>query len=343
MSITIRIKPALFLLAWLIAMLPHGIARAQSGDAGRSALLAASGRADFAQLVLEQLKKERQLAAGLELLDTMISAAINPVAKGRLLEERSVLAELAGDWNASAQALSGAAGLSQNEAERAALELRAASAWINAGQDDKAKSLVDQVLGRTVQANLVSRGQLLRAWLHYRNNQPVQAYAGAALVLSLNLPSDRLSALQLALLVADPAAKAHWQSIYEKEFASFSAATSNFAPYFLPSPESLIARPAAVGTPSPLAAGQSVTVVPDTTGRSAQAAYYQIGVFSNLENAELAMDRLQKSGFRAMRSQRTQDARTLHIVYVAAGSDPAHTLLALKDAGFEAWPLQTAP
>jgi hypothetical protein len=325
------------LLACCLSVLVSGLAvldaQGQNSTASRAALIAAAGRADFAQVVLAQLALEKSLPAAVELLDSMIPLAVNPAAKQRLQLERVILAELAGDWESAASLLQAAAALARPGTERDNLLLRAAIAWLNAGQDSTSFALADQVLSSNQDVAVLSRAQLLRAWLYYRRNETVQAYAAVVLVLSMNVPADRLSALRLTLLVADAAAKSYWQSVYDKEFSNFPESAGSFVPYFLPVPESLKRESATLPVSTAVAANDAATLV----------QFFQIGVYTTGENADLAAERLQKAGFRALRSTRSQDGRTLQIVYVAAGADSAHTLIALKDAGFEAWPLTKAP
>jgi cell division protein FtsN len=69
--------------------------------------------------------------------------------------------------------------------------------------------------------------------------------------------------------------------------------------------------------------------------------FYQVGAYRKIVNAENANKKLISIGLDAYTTH--NKSSDLFIVYVSAGTDPAKTMLTLKDAGYEAWPLDAAP
>jgi tetratricopeptide (TPR) repeat protein len=71
--------------------------------------------------------------------------------------------------------------------------------------------------------------------------------------------------------------------------------------------------------------------------------YYQLGAFRNEANATLLSSRLARAGFKPKTARKESGTGVLSIVYLEAGSDPGRLMVALKDAGFESWPLFGEP
>jgi tetratricopeptide (TPR) repeat protein len=65
----------------------------------------------------------------------------------------------------------------------------------------------------------------------------------------------------------------------------------------------------------------------------------QTGLFSREENARGMEERLRAAGFTASTGRRTINGKPYWAVSVSPGTDPSHTILRLRDAGFEAFPV----
>jgi tetratricopeptide (TPR) repeat protein len=93
--------------------------------------------------------------------------------------------------------------------------------------------------------------------------------------------------------------------------------------------------PAASGTePGSAAASGSA---PAASGDKPSAL--QTGLFSREENARAMEERLRAAGFTASVSRRTINGNSYWAVSVSPGTDAGHTILRLRDAGFEAFPV----
>jgi hypothetical protein len=110
--------------------------------------------------------------------------------------------------------------------------------------------------------------------------------------------------------------------------------------FLFPGRESLAAGPPAALAPPP--GGGSLlppltTEITELTGEPAAAL--QAGLFSREENAQALARRLRAAGFSPSLSLRRVSAADYWSVLVPAGADMQQTILHLKDAGFEAFPL----
>uniref|UniRef100_A0A7C3IKA9 SPOR domain-containing protein n=1 Tax=Gracilinema caldarium TaxID=215591 RepID=A0A7C3IKA9_9SPIR len=78
---------------------------------------------------------------------------------------------------------------------------------------------------------------------------------------------------------------------------------------------------------------------PPESKSSAEETLLQVGLFSQQSNAQQMIDRLQKNGFKAELGKRTVNNTQYWIVTVPGGTNYNTTIMQLKDAGFEAFPL----
>jgi len=94
--------------------------------------------------------------------------------------------------------------------------------------------------------------------------------------------------------------------------------------------ESIVLRPERVDAPSAAAA-------PDS--KSAGPIALQVGLYRDEKNARALVSRLAAKGFAATATGRKTADATYWAVTVAPGEDHSATLMRLKDAGFESFPL----
>ncbi len=92
----------------------------------------------------------------------------------------------------------------------------------------------------------------------------------------------------------------------------------------------------AVASASPGLAASPVAT-PAASGSPALTRRYQVGIFSDLRHADELVAELQKKGFSPKIEKRTVAGKALLAVIVEGEADA--TLLRLKDAGYESWPL----
>jgi hypothetical protein len=76
-----------------------------------------------------------------------------------------------------------------------------------------------------------------------------------------------------------------------------------------------------------------------STAVSANTAILQTGLFSREENARAQAERLRSAGFSPSLNRRSVNGNEYWVVQVSAGQDMNNTILRLKDAGFESFPV----
>jgi cell division septation protein DedD len=98
--------------------------------------------------------------------------------------------------------------------------------------------------------------------------------------------------------------------------------------------------PSVAPAPAPASAAAVATApAPAATGPRAGPQALQTGLFSREENAHAAVARLAAKGFAAEVGRKTVNGVAYWAVSVAPGEDPNRTIMRLKDAGFESFPV----
>jgi hypothetical protein len=92
---------------------------------------------------------------------------------------------------------------------------------------------------------------------------------------------------------------------------------------------------------APVPAANPPAGAPESSAPSGEreAAVLQTGLFSREENARAMAERLKTAGFDARVSPRTVSGTAYWAVNVPSGPDINRTILALKNAGFESFPV----
>jgi cell division septation protein DedD len=65
----------------------------------------------------------------------------------------------------------------------------------------------------------------------------------------------------------------------------------------------------------------------------------QVGLYSKQENAQSMLDRLKSKGFTGTMSSKTVSGTPFWQVTLSPGADANQTIMILKDAGFESFPV----
>jgi hypothetical protein len=84
----------------------------------------------------------------------------------------------------------------------------------------------------------------------------------------------------------------------------------------------------------------AVQAPPEDLPPDAGREVLQAGLFSREENARALAERLQAAGFEAYLLRRTREGTAYWVVNVLPGSDMSRTIRALKEAGFESFPVK---
>ncbi|MDR1566765.1 MAG: SPOR domain-containing protein [Treponema sp.] len=248
-----------------------------------------------------------------------------PAQKSDALFRQARLYQLAGNYEKAAQAWR--EGANPSPADTRAL-LEASRLFISLGEYDKAESGIKVLFAAGDESPGV---MLLNAQLQAFKTGDTQA---------------------LALLAADPACAVMRSGIYYTlwKITGIQAWKTRLLVEYPQSPEARIARDAAgiipAGSPQwllfpgresiSLATG---TASPGAESPAAPAAALQTGLFNREENARAMAGRLEKAGFQARLARRSVNSDEYWAVLVPCGAEAGKTLMELKNAGFESFPV----
>lgn len=314
---------------------------------------------------LSTLSEALQAEDSLELLTEFAPLAADGEASKELLLKAGELALLLGRYDEAADSFESAA-FRLAPARDDALLLRSARERLAAGETERALERASLVLRSSSEPSLVREARLVLAWAALVAGRLPEAKRLASAVLSGDdaaiaapaggterrealfiewaaLPDERASTL--ALLAKEYPAS--------PEYALASGKASGQGMDFLPLPHwylsgilgavsgprpaGLVSAASSSGTGDEATKAATATAPPAEDSSGGKALRYQLGIFAKSGNATLLVAELSRKGFQAEIEERLVKGQKLEAVIVQAGS--GDTLLKLKDAGYEAYPL----
>ncbi|TFG83178.1 MAG: SPOR domain-containing protein [Spirochaetales bacterium] len=332
----------------VLCLLPMTAPAAQetSGATIVQSLAPRSAEPGFADLVLAASRSAVTIDDAITILVTLAPKVPQAVRKP-LLVDLANLYELAERWADAAEVWQEAAATPAGSRDAVSL-LSAAASWLAAGRPENAGVPARTALSLSSDQGLVDRATLLLGWSLLDSGD-----AGAALEVARSLvdsgrPQCRPGALILATRASEGAEHDRLMGLLEKEFPG-QASSALFARYGMAYLQSATPewKPADVGGAgsAPKQASDRPAVDAAVSAGSVQNGplWYQVGAFRERENAERQVKAMAGKGFSATVVEKSGSAGPVFAVYVAVGPDAGATLLALKDAGFEAWPVFDRP
>lgn len=325
-------------------------ATAQAAAADFAAELAALSRrsADngFVELSLSFVRSRRSLSEALSSLDAL--APLAPAERrAPLVRERAALLQAAGRWLEAAEAWQELARLTSDRGAQPEL-VASALCLLYAGDIEKARFMAEAAGLSTQDRELRALAALVVARARAAAGETEPALQAAREMIDGVGPAQRLAALRLAASLAEGQEKAAYERRIEAEFGGVSGGSEAFlallgaeADAGWKHPEAAAPAGGAAGgaAQAPVPAGGAASSAQGAVGTSGGPTHYQVGAFRDQANAQLVANRLNGLGFSASLRSRSDDRGAVFTVVVPAGSDPGATLLRIKDAGFEAWPL----
>lgn len=276
----------------------------------------------------------------LEMLSARASAADQ---KKLLVVQRASLLELAGRYGDAAVAWESAVTMIPGASDPGAL-LSAAACKMASGDVDGASGLVTALSFTAADADTRALAGVLAGWVALsRGNRDAALTAAQTGSGSASL-RVAIAALYLGVAATDGADRDAFRAALARRYPGLTddAAVSALS-LLMASTEPLTPRAAAQPGEKPAGKpgdGSGTTPVADGAA-SVAARYYQVGAFKDQANARALAQKLEKLGLAV--SYRLRSKKDLYVVFVETGADSAATILRLKDAGYEAWPLDEAP
>lgn len=316
-----------------------------------AALSRRSAEAGFVDLALSFIRSRRSLSEALGALEALAPLA-SAERRAPLLRERAALLQAAGRWQEAAEAWQELARLPSDRGAQPEL-LASALCLLYAGDVEKARIVAEAAGLSTQDRELRASAALVVARARAAAGEAESALKAARELIDGLGPARRLAALELAASLAEGQEKAEYERRIKAEFGVVvggsqaflallgASADSGWTPPEAAAPSSGGATPVAPApaAQAPAASGGTAASTQAAAEASAGPTHYQIGAFRDQANAQALVNRLNGLGFSASLRSRNDDRGGVFTVIVPAGSDPGATLLRIKDAGFEAWPL----
>lgn len=336
-------------IALLIAGCGVGFCQGAQAVSIRESIATQIGQAGFDDAWRAGLSKISSLEDALWLLGSLVKDARVGASLEFLYSERASLLELAGRYGEAAADWEAAS--SKGSDRSAEMLVQAAACRLAAGEDKAAAALSAKIAAAYQGSSWAAIAAVISAWASYQGGEGLPAAFPAAALTEHRDPRVAASALVLIAYASEASDRDKAKAHLRERFPALSKALETV-------PSHLVLATALRSTPSEPARAASTagsTAATPQTDRAAPkepapeaksaergaSVYYQVGAFRDKENADAAIERIKKLGVAAF--LKYKDDRKLYIVYVGAGADADKTILALKDAGFEAFRLDRAP
>ncbi len=337
-------------LVLLLCLIPYAVsAQSAAAKSVLGALVAKAGDAGFAASVLGAAATLGSIDDELWLLETLAPKASAIDQRKILVSQRASMLELSGRYADAAVVWESAVAMIPGKPDSAAL-LSAAACRLASGDADGAAGLVTALSFSPADAETVALADIIAGWIALSRGDRERAVASARRGVEAANGRVAMAALYLGCAATDDGA----------ERSMFSAALSKRFPALPDDPvvsslsllmaslktiattSEMQAAPTAVAPTGATTAGPTAAGATAVGGEAADPArYYQIGAFKDQANAQVLAQKLEKLGLTA--AYRLRSRKDLYVVFVESGADAEATILKLKDAGYEAWPLDGLP
>ena len=339
---------SLLLTALILLSGPGEYLRSQPSDGLRAELARQTALPDFPVRLSSAVDRASGISELISLLEEFVPKVQDGAFRRPLLLRWAAVLELEGRWEEAAARYEDAAFASPGQKDTDSL-LWAARAWLAAGETDKALSIL-RILGVAASDSAVrARSLVLEGWARLIAGEPSEARSLAGRLVSA--PADRetrLATLTLLWAASEGSSREDAALKIKKEFpgtpesAMIESGAVPPAAHWLLTAAGGGSRPAEAPTPGSTAAPSSVSPAASASVQpsgSSGITAFQAGAFSEESNAAAMIRELRAKGFAASAEKRERAGKPLWVVLVPVGSDAQATLLRLKDAGYEAYPV----
>ncbi len=322
-------------LALLVSLAPLAYGQGAEAKAAYDKLVPLSGAPRFAASVASESAKLDSVDDAAWLSGTLADAAKDAREKKALLSDQASLLELLGRYGEAAAAWEKAAGVVPGVADAACL-LSAAACRLASGESEAAARLATAATYSSPDAVTARLSALVLGWAALADGATDAALSAAE--ASIADPDARvaISALLLARASSEGAERAE----FDRRLGALSSRpeAASFSPLIL------VAGSKAAGSlvdALPVPPRPAPAASPATPEPASSRTFYQVGAFRDESNAEALRKKVAALGLKPV--VKKKGGGDIFIVYVSGGADDARTVLTLKDAGYEAWALESEP
>ncbi|MDX9959735.1 MAG: SPOR domain-containing protein [Clostridia bacterium] len=345
-------------MAQLFLVIPAG-AEGTAVEILVAELVPQAGAPGFAALAISKARGLGKLPDSAALISALLGSTVTVEDSKDLYVELASMQELLGRYEEAAESWEAAAVAQPGKGDPSWL-VSAAACRLATGDAEAATALSRAALLTTTSARLVALAMLIEARALILSGDLPGALARSLDALAVQSSGLQAAALSVARDASDGAERASYEKRLRTEFPGWPV-TNDALAIFSGLVHSTSTQPPGSGTGMPLA-----TVAPAATatggtvdvrgsvsnsdrlaekvlGSESKPLYYQLGAFRDEANATLLSTRLVRAGFKPETARKEMGTGILSIVYLEAGADPGRLMIALKDAGFESWPLFAKP
>jgi len=320
-----------FSLALIVSLAPLAYGQGAEAKAAYDKLVPLSGAPRVAAVVASESAKLDAVEDAAWLSGALADAAKDAREKKSLLSEQASLFELLGRYGDAAAAWEKAAGVVPGIADAACL-LSAAACRLSSGEGEAAARLATAASYSSPDPVTARLAALVLGWAALANGERDEALSAAR--ASVSDPDARvaISALVLARASSEGAERAEFQ----RRLGAMSSRpeAASVTPLFLVAGTTAVGGLVEAAPVKPPSAPVSDAPTPAQT-------FYQVGAFKDEANAEALRKKIAALGMKPVVKKKS--GKDIFIVYVGGGADDAKTVLTLKDAGYEAWALESEP
>jgi hypothetical protein len=319
-----------------LSLLLPGTACAQSADAVKlqSELMKSSSSPSFYTIVNQSLNTIKSADDVLWILDSVSTTTVIASQRKQILVLKASMLELLGRYQAAALAWEAASTILPGPADPVLL-MASAYCMLAAGDVDSAAKHAGAVVFLSPDPVTTKLAGIVQAWANALSHSTVSVPDTIAALFEDASPRVALSALLFARSVSESKSREGYDKIILLRFPYFAEMLKD-----TPQPLMLLYASKESTFQTEPVVTESIPV-DSSVDATSLIRFYQVGAYRKIVNAENAGKKLMSIGLDAHTTH--NQSSDLYIVYVAAGTDPARTLLMLKDAGYEAWPLDAAP
>lgn len=288
---------------------------------------------------------EKTAAEALALLEKHSPRLPAGAGRRRAYSALAELRELMGDYALAAEAWDSAASSEPGPRHEPSI-LESARCLIAVGELEKASVAVGTVLLTGKDASALSRARVLSAFIAAFRNDGTALPLLKAVSEAEEYAADRPTILFLLVRVfGDKAARERLLGEYPASpealvLAGKAARIASLPLWLLPADrESLTVRTDSKPADAAAAAPPTNEVPEQQSAAAGGGAVLQVGLFKAEKNAQVLVSRLASKGFKASSSTRTVGGVSYWVVTVVPQRSVQESMMQLKDAGFESFPL----
>lgn len=326
------------LMAILLVAIPAG-ADSKAVETLVAELTPRAAEPGFATLAVSKVRSLGRLTDSVFLLSKLLGISTRAEDLKDLYVELASIQELLGQYEEASQSWEAAAAAQPGKGDPSWL-LSAAACKLAIGDAETAIALARAALLTTANPRLICLAILIEARAMILSGDRPGALVRSVNALAVKSSGLEAAALSIAMDASNGVERESYVKRLREEYPGWPETQDALATIF-----GLInfvpTKPLGARISTPISSSDRKADRIELV--ESKPLYYQLGAFRDEANAALLSTRLLRAGFKPKTAKKESGTGVLSIVYLEAGPDPSRLMVALKDAGFESWPLFASP